>query len=196
MKKGFGKLRKPIIITILALLVVSYYIYLTHRNVNNDDKMTSNSAVSEITARDLEKNYPGTPRAVVSYFADIQKIWYKEDITGDELTGLAQHARALFDDELLAANDYEQYMNNLRNEITSYKEKESYITECIVEDGYDTEYKTFQNKSYAFVNTKYYVKDNKNLSVVYEKYTLRKDSDSHWKILFWEVTDGTEMEEK
>ena len=38
--------------------------------------------------------------------------------------------------------------------------------------------------------------DNKNLSVVYEKYTLRKDSDSHWKILFWEVTDGTEMEEK
>ena len=66
----------------------------------------------------------------------------------------------------------------------------------LVEDGYDTEYKTFQNKSYAFVNTKYYVKDNKNLSVVYEKYTLRKDSDSHWKILFWEVTDGTEMEEK
>lgn len=42
MKKGLGKLRKPIIITILALLVVSYYIYLTHRNVNNDDKMTSN----------------------------------------------------------------------------------------------------------------------------------------------------------
>ena len=113
MKKRLGKLRKPIIITILALLVVSYYIYLTHRNVNNDDKMTSNSAVSEITSRDLEKNYPGTPRAVVSYFADIQKIWYKDDITGDELTGLAQHARALFDDELLAANDYEQYMKNL-----------------------------------------------------------------------------------
>ena len=196
MKKRRGKLRKPIIITILALLVVSYYIYLTHRNVNNDDKMTSNSAVSEITSRDLEKNYPGTPRAVVSYFADIQKIWYKDDITNDELTGLVQHARALFDDELLVANDYEQYMNNLRSEITSYKDNESYITECIVEDGYDTEYKTFQNKSYAFVNTKYYVKDDKNLNVVYEKYTLRKDSDSRWKILFWEVTDGTEMEEK
>ena len=59
MKKRLGKLRKPIIITILALLVVSYYIYLTHRNVNNDDKMTSNSDVSEITSRDLEMSSPG-----------------------------------------------------------------------------------------------------------------------------------------
>ena len=194
--KVLSKIKKPLIITLLAVLAISYYIYLSHRDVNNDDKMASDSKVATLISRDMDNNYPGTPRAVLSYFMDIQKIWYKEDISKDEFNGLVQHARDLFDDEMLAVNDYESYCERLEAEIESYKESDRYISEYVIEDGYNIEYKTFNSQSYAIVDVKYFVIEGKNLHTVYEEYTLRKDNDSHWKILFWKLTDGTRMEEQ
>ena len=196
LKNSLNKFKKPLIITALAVLAISYYIYLSNKDVNNDDKMTSNSEASELISRDMEKNYPATPRAVLSYFIDIQKVWYKEDISEDELNGLVQHTRALYDDELLAANEYETYIASLKAEIDTYKENERYISEYIIEDGYNIRYKSFNGRTYAFVNVKYYIREDENLRTVYEEYTLRKDADSRWKILFWKLTDGTAMEEQ
>ncbi len=194
--KVLSKIKKPLIITLLAVLVISYYIYLSRRDVNNDDKMASNSKAAELISRDMDNNYPDTPRAVLGYFMDIQKVWYKEDISDDELVGLVQHARELFDSELLAANEYEAYLERLKSEISTYKENGRYISEYVIEEGYNIEFKSFNGQSYAFVDVKYFVIEGKNLKTVYEEYTLREDSDSHWKILYWKLTDGTRMEEQ
>ena len=127
--KAFAKLKKPIIITLLVALAVSYYVYLTHRKVDNSEKMASESVQSELLSRDMNKNYPSDYYDVVDYFTSIQKVCYKEDISDDEIVGFVQHMRAMLDDELLSknGNDYQSYLTRFKDEIEAYKSKEQYI---------------------------------------------------------------------
>lgn len=195
--KVFEKIKKPLIITLLAALAVSYYIYLSNRDTDkNNGKEKETSVATAVLQRDMDKNYPGSPRAVVTYFADIQKLIYKNDFDDDELTGLAQHMLATYDDELLEKNPYELFIENLKTEISTYKSEKQYISQYIVEDGYGIELTDFKGDEYAEVDVKYYVRNDtqKQTIAIYEKYTLRKDSKAQWKILYWELADGKDME--
>lgn len=195
--KVFEKIKKPLIITLLAALAVSYYIYLSNRDTDkNNGKEKETSVATAVLQRDMDKNYPGSPRAVVTYFADIQKLIYKNDFDDDELTGLAQHMLATYDDELLEKNPYELFIENLKTEISTYKSEKQYISQYIVEDGYGIELIDFKGDEYAEVDVKYYVRNDtqKQTIAIYEKYTLRKDSKGQWKILYWDLADGKDME--
>lgn len=186
--------KKVIVITFLAVLVVSYYIYLTNRTPDTDSD-TTNSEVTSILSRDLDLNYPATPKSVVTYYSSIIKAIYKYDLSEDEVTGFAQHARKLFDDELLSYNNYETYLDSLKSDIETYKDADRMITDYVVEDGYGIEYMTFQENRYAKVNAVYYIKDDSGLTTSYEEYTLREDEDGNWKILYWTVAPETSMED-
>lgn len=196
--KAFAKLKKPIIITLLVALAVSYYVYLTHRKVDNSEKMASESVQSELLSRDMNKNYPSDYYDVVDYFTSMQKVCYKEDISDDEIVGFVQHMRAMLDDELLSknGNDYQSYLTRFKDEIEAYKSKEQYINEYQLQRRRDITQYTMDSKNYAEVSVKYYVRTGSKLTVMYQKYTLRKGTDSKWKILFWELSDGADMKDE
>ncbi|MDD6339941.1 MAG: hypothetical protein PUA49_05545 [Butyrivibrio sp.] len=196
--KAFAKLKKPIIITLLVALAVSYYVYLTHRKVDNSEKMASESVQSELLSRDMNKNYPSDYYDVVDYFTSMQKVCYKEDISDDEIVGFVQHMRAMLDDELLSknGNDYQSYLTRFKDEIEAYKSKEQYINEYQMQRRRDITQYTMDSKNYAEVSVKYYVRTGSKLTVMYQKYTLRKGTDSKWKILFWELSDGADMKDE
>ena len=196
--KAFAKLKKPIIITLLVALAVSYYVYLTHRKVDNSEKMASESVQSELLSRDMNKNYPSDYYDVVDYFTSIQKVCYKEDISDDEIVGFVQHMRAMLDDELLSknGNDYQSYLTRFKDEIEAYKSKEQYINEYQMQRRRDITQYTMDSKNYAEVSVKYYIRTGSKLTVMYQKYTLRKGIDSKWKILFWELSDGADMKDE
>ncbi len=196
--KAFAKLKKPIIITLLVALAVSYYVYLTHRKVDNSEKMASESVQSELLSRDMNKNYPSDYYDVVDYFTSMQKVCYKENISDDEIVGFVQHMRAMLDDELLSknGNDYQSYLTRFKDEIEAYKSKEQYINEYQMQRRRDITQYTMDSKNYAEVSVKYYVRTGSKLTVMYQKYTLRKGTDSKWKILFWELSDGADMKDE
>lgn len=196
--KAFAKLKKPIIITLLVALAVSYYVYLTHRKVDNSEKMASESVQSELLSRDMNKNYPSDYYDVVDYFTSIQKVCYKEDISDDEIVGFVQHMRAMLDDELLSknGNDYQSYLTRFKDEIEAYKSKEQYINEYQMQRRRDITQYTMDSRNYAEVSVKYYIRTGSKLTVMYQKYTLRKGTDSKWKILFWELSDGADMKDE
>lgn len=187
------KLQKPLIIAILALLAVAYYFYLSNRDVNRSGKEKETSVATSLSNRDLDKNYPGTPRGVVDFYSQLTKVWYKESLTEDELGNLAQKARALFDQELLDKNPNDQYVLNLKADIKAFQDKDKYISDYTVEDASNIDYVTFQKQSYAKVDTVYYVRENGQVTNTYQQYTLRKDKDGKWKILFWTVSDASAL---
>lgn len=187
------KLQKPLIITILAALAVSYYFYLSNRDLGNGEKEKETTPVTALLDRDLAKNYPGTPRSVVDLYSQITKVWYKDKITEDELAGLAQQARALFDDELLEKNQYDDYFLNLQADIKSFQDKGQYISDYAVEESGGVDYITFEDRSYAKVDAVYYVRESSKVTNTYQEYTLRKDTDGKWKILFWKISDTSSL---
>ena len=74
MKEFMSKAKKPMIFIILAALIVGYYFYLSNRKVDNNDSIAKKTPLTEITDRDLDKNYPGTPKSVVTYYSNNLKV--------------------------------------------------------------------------------------------------------------------------
>ena len=195
MKNTGSKVRKILILTLTAVLVVGLYYFCSRREKDNNDKISANDPYSVIVSRDLELNYPSTPKAVVSFYSDILQQIYLEELKDDQVEALAKQARGLFDLELLALNQYDAYMANLEIEREVYSKAGRYISGYEVENGYNIEYITYQNEDYAKIDVLYYVREGGDLKHVYEEYTLREDEDGKWKILFWELTDSSSMEE-
>ncbi len=195
MKAVWDKVKKPVILTLVTLVIIGVYYYCSRIEKDNNEKITVNNEVSKITSRDLELNYPSTPKAVVTYYSDIISVIYKIDMNDESLEKVATQMRGLFDDELLLVNSYNAYVDKLKVELEQYKEAERYISGYEIENGYNIEYITYQDKDYAKVDVLYYVREGKELKYVYEEYTLREDEDGKWKILFWELTDSSSMEE-
>ena len=120
--KGFiNKIKKPLIILIMGAVIVGFYFYLSHRKVDNTEKIHKDTPVTQITERDLELNYPGTPRSVVSFYSDILKVIYTESLSEKEVRTIASKLQGVFDDELIALNPFEKYVDSLKTEISDYK---------------------------------------------------------------------------
>ena len=84
-----GKKAKPIIvIVIMALLVGGYYFYLSNKVESNESKEVV-TAVQNVILKDLDKNYPPTPKEVVKYYSEISKCLYNEAYTDEQLEKMA-----------------------------------------------------------------------------------------------------------
>ena len=189
-------LKKIVILTLLAVLVVSYYVHLSSKTAKDVEAVEDTSVVGQLLAVNMDLNYPSTPRDVVLYYSKIIKAFYEEDMTDDQLVGLAQHARATFDAELLAYNEYTVYLENLKNDIADYAANSRKITDYVVDRSSAVEYLTQDGCQYARIKVVYYVKSgSSDRAKSYERYTLRKDEEGKWKILYWELTDEFEVEE-
>ena len=114
-KKGF------IIVIILVILVVGYYFYLSNRDVEPKEEDIKLTEAQELLLRDLDRNYPPTPKEVVKYYFEITKCLYNEELSEEDIEALALKLAEMFDDELAANQVEEEYFENLKNEIMAFK---------------------------------------------------------------------------
>lgn len=79
----------------MMVLVIGYFYYLSNRTISSDKKVPEagtekNSPVATVLLRDLEINYPSTPKEVVKYYAELTKVLYNEEYTDEEFQALAE----------------------------------------------------------------------------------------------------------
>ena len=138
--------RIAIIVVLVIIAVVGYYAYLSNRSRALKDEAKL-STVQTVLSKSLEFDYPPTPKEVMKYYIEIVKCFYNEECTEEEIEALGNKARELYDEELLANNEQEVYMINLKADIQDYKDNNRRITSTSVassanvdyfsEDGYD-----------------------------------------------------------
>ncbi len=195
-----------LIFAVLAAGVVAYFLYLSNKSSSGTEEPTAaqtdsegnakNSKVTALTSRDLTLNYPGTPRAVLTYYSDLLVVLYKENYGTDEFNEICDHLRGLFDEELLEKNPYDTYRGMLWNEVQAYKSVNRFVSAYVLEDSYNEKHQTLLGREYAMIDIKYIVMENGSMAPrTYEKFTLRKDDEGKWKILFWVNSSPEEMEE-
>ncbi len=179
-----------IILFILIALGVLYYISLSAdgRNEKKKEKNSYKEEISELINMDLDKNYPSDPRDVVEFYSRILTCFYSGNCTAGDIADLAMQTREIFDDELIEMNPENEYIKNLKADIRQYKEEKRTISTYIIEKSGEIKYKTFQSHYYAIVGCDYYIKGEKSTFRTSETYTLRKDSEGKWKILYWSLT--------
>ena len=185
-----------VIVTIAIIIgVVFYYLHLNGPdNSQPADKTVVTDEVVKILNKDLEANYPQTAREVVQFFVRIQKCYYNEKYTEEELVKLAYKATELFDTELLTENPFDTYYEQLKDEINAYSAEGKTISQVLIDQHSDVVYSTVDEQKYAELNCTYYLKSDKQTAKVKETYILRKDENDNWKILGWKKYEESEWE--
>ena len=178
--------KKGIIIgLILVILVVGYYYYLSNRNEEPKEEEVEITEVQDLLLRDLERNYPPTPREVVKYYFDITKCLYNEKLPEEDLEALAIKLEEIFDFELSAYQIREEYLTDLKNEVDAFQNG-NLILNYSTSTSTDVDYFVEDGREIARLYGTFYLKVGKQMRSLEEVFILRKDEEGHWKIYGWE----------
>ncbi len=185
-----------IIIVVCVCVILGGYYYLTNRNNAKEEENITLTEIQELTTKNLDKNYPATPREVVKLYNRIITCFYNDEYTDDELYDLGDQARKLFDDELLENNPRDEYFKNLIEDNSEYHDKNKTIASSAVDSSNDVEYKEVDGDDCAYVKASYFIKEGSAYSRTYQMYVLRKDADGNWKILVFYQVNGDSSDDE
>lgn len=187
--KKYG--RTIIVIAVLVALGLGYYYYLANKDTGKDatDIAADISEVSVLISKDIMANYPESPKDVVNLYARITKAYYDTSLTNEQIEALGKQARLMFDDELKNTQTDADFYEKLKEDIGNYNSTKTRISSYVIQSAAKTKYSTFKDRQYASIALVYYLRQGDKLIDSPTKFTLRKDDDGHWKILFWELTE-------
>ena len=187
--KKYG--RTIIVIAVLVALGLGYYYYLANKDTGKDatDIAADTSEVSVLISKDIMANYPESPKDVVNLYARITKAYYDTSLTNEQIEALGKQARLMFDDELKNTQTDADFYEKLKEDIGNYNSTQTRISSYVIQSAAKTKYSTFKDSQYASIALVYYLRQGDKLIDSPTKFTLRKDDDGHWKILFWELTE-------
>ena len=177
-------------IACIILICVGFYTF-SQKNVTTEKELTE---VEKLIVRDLEDNYPKTPREVVKFYNKIIACYYGGEITNAEVEKLADQMLLILDDDLLVVNPRDEYMDSVKSDIKKYKDEKKKVVSTDVCDSNEVEYiddvkeGTTNVDKLAYVDTSYFINTNGEFAYSYQRFVLRKDEKGRWKILtFYEV---------
>lgn len=187
--KKYG--RTIIVIAVLVALGLVYYYYLANKDTGKDatDIAADTSEVSVLISKDIMANYPESPKDVVNLYARITKAYYDTSLTDEQIEALGKQARLMFDDELKNTQTDADFYEKLKEDIGNYNSTKTRISSYVIQSAVKIKYSTFKDRQYASIALVYYLRQGDKLIDSPTKFTLRKDDDGHWKILFWELTE-------
>lgn len=195
MKKIKGDISKTIVLMVLLALVILGFYYRFTNDSGSNRFSKEKSEVDILINKDIEGNYPASPREVLKTYCKISKIFYSKALNDKEINLLAEQLRKLFDEELLNNNPIDPYLENLKSEIKEYKAKKQKIVNYMIQKGEEVKYWEKQDQEYASIVVSYLIEKDGKYMKTYEKFVLRKDADGEWKILGWTLTDKIDIKE-
>lgn len=183
-----GKVKVAIIVVILVALVGGYYFYLSNYMKNDDETIVT--AVQDVLLRNLEDDYPPTPREVLKYYSDITKCLYNENYTEQQLEQMADKLLALYDEELAANNPREQYIQDLKKDVDEFLKSGYSIFSYQTSKSTDVEEYTYEGRRYAKMYCIYSVQTGADYKSSKQIFILRKEAETgRWKILGFELVN-------
>ena len=144
--------------------------------------------------KNLDKDYPKTPREVVKFYNRIYKGYYGGEATEEQIKQMSQQMLLLLDEELLEQNAKEGYYQRVREDIEAFKQAKKVLLKTDVADSNDIRYVdddkagSTEVDKLAYVKASYFVRTDKNFSNTYQEFVLREDATGKWKIVaFYEI---------
>lgn len=193
------KSTKKIIITLVVMAVIAGAVFLgyyyTTGKTEEGEQTTAKTEVEKILRKDLENDYPGTPREVMKLYGRITKCIYNSDLSTSQMEGLLEQARKLYDDELLALNPLDAHRDALLADIEEYRDSERTIMSYTAQKSSQAKTYKKDGQEYAVTYLLFITTDkNTPYAESCEKFLLRKDSKDNWKIVGWELADPDSVE--
>lgn len=185
-----GSVGKNLVVLLMLVIIVGVY-YMARFSDNSFLKKNDKGNESEydlLTQKDIEGNYPASPKEVMKLYQRINKAIYTENLSDDQINELTLLMRKLLDEELLQNNTLEAHLLSLKTEITSYVEANKTIVNYVVKTESLEEWEQNQEQ-YASLIITMGVKVDTVTDIVGQRYVMRLDENNHWKVLGFERVD-------
>ena len=197
MKKTQGGVKALIIGIILMCLVLGYYYYLSNKKEDvKEETSVTLTAVQEVLMKNLDSNYPPSPREVLKYYGELAQCLHNETYSDEEFLQLAVQAQKLYDDELIANQTQDQYIQDLQWDINNMKQQEIVISSYTPASSTDVDYFDADGYSWAKLNLTFTLRQGTVLNMTEEVFLLRKDEEGHWKIYGWKLAEDVISDEE
>jgi hypothetical protein len=183
-----GKRISSIIGGTLVVIIIVLLFYMDWSRKNNEEKAATDKTLTEaekLLERDLETNYPETPREVAKYYSSITKALYS-GLKDDEVEALAKRILLLYDEEFLQNNPEDKYLKDLYSDIAAWNDAKRKITNYLLVNEDKEEKVEMDGRDYATVYVSYFILEEGKASET-RKLLLRENEDGKWKILGWET---------
>ena len=171
----------------VCCVLLAYYLMNLKAEKSKPEDYVKLTKVQEVLSRNLETNYPQTPKEVIKYYSEITKCFYDETYTEEELYDLAMKAMELYDHDLAANKPEEDYIRDLKSEIQVFKNNSNSISSYNISSSTDVYYFTEDGFDFARLYCTYNVRMGTVIQPVEEVFLLRKDLEGHWKIYGWDA---------
>lgn len=177
---------------ILVALLVGIFLHLSKKPTSGGEENITLTEADKLIAKDLELNYPKSPRAVVKYYSEILECMVNDKVEEEDLKKLMEQARKLYDEDLLANNEEDDQWKRMVSELTGYDSADIYISKWEISTSSDVEYAEMDGREWASVHAVYTLKefDSATYNNTSEVYLLRKDSEGKWKIYGWQLDEN------
>lgn len=190
--KRFKSARGAFFLMLLVIIVLIAYYTLSLKTKKQSENIVTMTPVQTVLNRDLNKDYPPTPKEVVKYYSEITKCFYNETYTDEELEQLAMQAKALYDDKLAANKSDEDYINDLKAEIAGFREQNYTISSYATSASTDVERFSQDGYNFARLYCTYFIRIGTVMQSIEEVYLLRLDEKEHWRIFGWDLASAVE----
>lgn len=190
-KRRQNGLKGLIVGIVLICLVLGYYYYLSNKKTDDSEvQAVKATAVQEALMRNLDNNYPPSPREVLKYYGQITQCFYNETYTDEEFKELALQIQRMYDDELATNKTEAQYLNDLKWDVDDMRSREIVISSYAPASSTDVEYFSQDGFDWAKIRCSFTMRKGTSLASSNEVFLLRKDADGHWKIYGWKLAEN------
>jgi len=189
-KKNKKHIAEIITIALVVVAILAVFFVVVRIKNNGEKKPANQTEAEKILERDLDRNYPFTPREVMKLYCRVLKCIQNEELTDSEITDLVIFQRQMFDDEFLAANPEGQYVASVAQSRLDARKIPSTMTSYKVELDSGVDKWTAKDGEFAKLVVYFSMKNANSYESFYQEYLLRKDDKGRYKIVGWKQSDG------
>lgn len=182
-----------VIACVLAALVIGFYFYLANKTRGGkSEDVPAISKSQQVLLRNLENNYPPSPKETLKYYCDILQCLYNESHTDEELEALAAQIQLLYDEEFIANQNEDMYLLSLAGEIANMSKDDMKISSYSPSSSTDVDYFSRDGYDWARLYCTFNIRKGTQIVSSQERFLMRKDSAGHWKIYGWELVEESD----
>lgn len=196
MKKSTQKIIYTILfMSILAVVIIYAYFQITGKK----EEQVPKTKIEKLINRNLEGNYPATPREVMKVYGELTRYLYngneEKKLSDEQLEALLDQVRILYSEELLKENPREEQLERLKMDVADYKKMSKTIMSYTVQQSSQIQFGKLNGHEVAKVVISFTTKaSGEQPAKTYERFLLQADAEERWKIVGWEQISGEGLE--
>ena len=163
---------------------------LTREKEDTKTEIPAETSEADILIKkDLDWDYPATPREVLKLYARLTKCIYNDELNDDQLEKLVKQVRNLYTYALLENNPEEEQIAFIKGDIAEYRKENKIIYSYTIDSANNVSTINTKTGKTAILKMYFTLRAGATMARAFEEFSLLEEASGKWKIAGWRPAD-------